>query len=116
LLLVDSGKFELNLSVPLLLEYEEVSKRLSGGVIALTPSEIDDILDYLCRIANRHAISYLWRPLLGDPADDMVLELAFAAASACIVTYNRKDFAGAERLGVRLLTPHAFLREIGELP
>lgn len=59
LLLVDSGKFELNLSVPLLLEYEEVSKRLSGGVIALTPSEIDDILDYLCRIANRHAISYL---------------------------------------------------------
>ena len=116
LLLVDGDKFELNLSVPLLLEYEEVCKRLAGTGIALAVEEIDDVLDYLCRIANLRSISCLWRPFLSDPADDMVLELALAAGSDCIVTYNRKDFAGVEQLGIRLLTPHEFLREIGELP
>ena len=40
-----TGKYEANISVPLALEYEETAKRLIGE-IALTVSEIDDILDY----------------------------------------------------------------------
>jgi putative PIN family toxin of toxin-antitoxin system len=116
LLLVDSGKFEVNLSVPLVLEYEEVLKSAAGARIALSIVEVDDILDYLCRVANLKVVSYLWRPLLSDPDDDMVLELAVAAGCADIVTYNKGDFAAAKGLGVRLLTPREFLREIGELP
>lgn len=114
--LVDSGKFELNLSMPLLMEYEEVCRRQAGAGIALAVEEIDDVLDYLCRIANHRSISYLWRPFLSDPADDMVLELALAAGCGCIVTYNKRDFTGAEQLGIRLLTPRELLSEIGELP
>ena len=45
----------------------------------LTERDLDDILDYLCAVANGRKIFFLWRPLLPDPGDDMVLELAVAA-------------------------------------
>jgi predicted nucleic acid-binding protein len=115
LTLVDSGLFAVNISVPLILEYEEVAKRLVGR-IGLTAEDIDDILDYICKVARRRTVFYLWRPLLGDPRDDMVLELAVVARCRYIITYNRRDFHGAERFGIRVATPKEFLQGIGELP
>lgn len=46
------------------------------------------------------------------PADDMVVELAVAAGCEVIVTHNTRDFRGAERFGVRLVTPETFLEEL----
>ncbi len=114
LMLVDRGKFETNLSVPLILEYEDVAKRLVSE-IALTARDIDNILDYLCAVANHRAIFYLWRPFLKDPKDDMVLELAVTATCKYIVTYNQRDFQGAEQFGIQVVTPKEFLQAIGEL-
>jgi len=113
--LVDGGKFTIHVSVPLVLEYEDVAKRLLEDIL-LTEQDIDDILDYLCAIANRHQVFYLWRPFLRDPKDDMVLELAVAADCDFIVTFNKRDFHGADRFGLRVVTPKEFLVEIGELP
>jgi hypothetical protein len=45
----------------------------------------------------------------------MVLELAVVAGGAAVVTFNRADFRGAERFGVRVLSPQEFLVEIEEL-
>jgi len=115
LTLIDSGLFAANISVPLILEYEEVAKRMVGR-IGLTTADIDDVLDYICRVAKRRTVFYLWRPLLGDPQDDMILELAVVANCSYIVTYNRRDFQGAERFGIRVATPKAFLQGIGALP
>ena len=56
---------------------------------------------------------YLWRPVLSDPGDDHVLEAAVAGGCDGILTYNQRDFAGAERFGVRVITPKEFLFEIG---
>jgi len=61
--LVGKDKFELFLSVPLVLEYESVAKRQSRQ-IGLTHSDIDDVLDYLCHIGVHRQIHYLWRPYL----------------------------------------------------
>jgi len=110
--LIDSGKFEANLSVPLVLEYEDTAKRLVGE-IPLTERDIDDILDYLCSVAHHRKIYYLWRPYLSDPSDDMVLELAVTAACDFIVTFNQSDFAGIEQFGLNTLTPKEFLQKIG---
>jgi len=66
-------------------------------------------------IGARHKIHYLWRPFLPDPKDDMVLEIAVAGQCEYIVTYNEKDFRGAAQFGVKVVTPQAFLEEIGEL-
>jgi len=115
LMLINSGKFTIHISVPLVLEYEDVVKRLLAD-IPLTEQDIDDILDYLCAVAQQEQIFYLWRPFLKDPKDDMVLELAVTASCDFIVTYNKRDFQGAERFGLRVVTPKEFLEEIGELP
>ena len=112
---VGGGEFELDLSVPLVLEYEEVAKRDSRA-LGLTHAEIDDVIDYLCAIGHHRRIHFLWRPVLRDAQDDMVLELAVEAGSDCIITHNIRDFAGADRFGVRVLTPIAFLKSIGVIP
>jgi len=72
LTLLERANFEINLSVPLLLEYEDVAKR-QAEELGLDEKTIDDILDYLCSVAKRWRIYYLWRPYLKDPKDDMVL-------------------------------------------
>jgi predicted nucleic acid-binding protein len=43
-----------------------------------------------------------------------VLELAVVASAQFIVTYNRRDFTGAEKFGITVVTPHEFLKRIGE--
>ena len=42
------------------------------------------------------------------------MELAVTANCDFIVTYNQRDFRGAERFGLRVVTPKEFLEEIGE--
>ena len=113
--LIDSGQYEANISVPLVLEYEDTAKRFVGE-IPLTERDIDDILDYICAVANQHKIYYLWRPFLSDPGDDMILELAVTAECDFIVTYNQSDFVGVEQFGLITLTPKEFLQKIGVLP
>jgi predicted nucleic acid-binding protein len=40
-----------------------------------------------------------------------------AVESGCdyIVTFNVRDFAGAEKFGVEVITPQEFLRKLGEI-
>jgi predicted nucleic acid-binding protein len=45
----------------------------------------------------------------------MVLETAINGRAAVIVTFNRADFVGSERFGVRIVSPVEALREIGEI-
>ena len=109
--LVDSGKFEINISVPLILEYEENAKKRT----VLNYSTIEDIIDYICEIGKERKIFYLWRPFLKDPKDDFILELAVESQSEYIITYNKKDFIGSEQFGSKILDPKEFLQKIGEL-
>jgi predicted nucleic acid-binding protein len=112
--LIDSGKFGINVSVPLVLEYEDAAKRLLGE-IPLSEQDIDDVIDYICHVGARWKVYYLWRPYLTDPKDDLVLELAVTAGCEFIVTYNKRDFQNVAQFGIRALTPRDFLEEIGEL-
>ncbi|MDT5123411.1 MAG: hypothetical protein QOC96_2893 [Acidobacteriota bacterium] len=112
--LVGDSRWQFNLSVPLLLEYEDVLKRARTG-LNLTDAEIDDILDYLCASANLREIFYLWRPALRDPKDDFVLELAVESECDFIITFNVKDFVGIEKFGLTAVTPREFLRLLGEI-
>ncbi len=112
--LIDEGVYQLNLSVPLVLEYENVAKRMIGE-IALIEEDIDDILNFVISKSNRWQIYYLWRPQLKDPKDDMVLELAVTANCEYIITYNVTDFKGIQRFGIQAITPKEFLELIGEL-
>jgi len=112
MLLAGGTEFELALSVPLVLEYEDAAKRMPEAT-GLGPEDIDDIIDYLCGVAHLQELHFLWRPVLRDPQDDHVLELAAEAGCEIVVTHNVRDFAGSERFGVIAVTPGEFLRRIG---
>src|ERR1700720_770011 len=67
----------LLLSVPLALEYEAVLTRpehlaASGASV----EQVTALLDALCAVCSPIEISFLWRPMLRDADDEMVLEVA----------------------------------------
>ena len=112
--LIDSNKFTFSLSVPLVLEYEAVAKRMSRNP-GLTHSDIEDIIDYLCTVGDHRKVHFLWRPNLKDPSDDFVLELAVEAESNYIVTHNIKDFKDTKKFNLKTITPQELLRKLGEI-
>ncbi len=112
---VGKGYFEINLSVPLVLEYESILYR-ELLPIGVSHQVIDAVIDYHCLIATHHEIFFLWRPFLRDAKDDMVLELAVKAQSQFIVTFNKRDFRGIEQFGITALTPQEFFTTIGVVP
>ena len=83
---------------------------------SLSEPEIDNILDYICAVANRRKIFFLWRPFLKDPKDDFLLELAVEAQCDYVITYNKRDFEGVGTFGLKVLTAKEFLQHIGEIP
>ena len=99
------------LSVPLLMEYEEVLKR-PGLIPHLTPADIDTMLDQFASRAVATRIHFLWRPFLPDPDDDMLVELALAGQASHIVTSNIRDLALARTLGLEVVTPAEFIRQL----
>jgi len=109
--LVGTGRFEINLSVPLVLEYEEVLHEQEPE-FSVRREVVEDVINFHCATANRHQIHFLWRPLLSDPDDEMVLELAVKAGCDYIVTYNKSDFRGVGDFGIRAIEPGSFLKEI----
>lgn len=112
--LVGDPRWRINVSVPLALEYEQTLKRVcTGGPLSI--SDIDGVLHFLCANANLRPIFFLWQPLLPDPKDDFVLELAVESRADFLLTFNTRDFVGAERFGIQVVSPRQFLAIIGEV-
>lgn len=107
LLAMRDRRVEYVLSVPLFLEYEDVLKR--PGMVPLPADSIDRLLSLLASSSHKQDIFFLWRPYLRDAKDDMVLEVAVAARCQGIVTFNTRDFQGAEQFGIDILTPQQLL-------
>ena len=107
-----ADRFDIVVSTPLILEYEAALLRHSPAT-AFSPEDVGTLVDSICSIAQHQEIFYLWRPILRDPRDDMVLEVAVAAACDAIVTFNRRDFRGADRFGLAVLAPAELLQQLG---
>lgn len=114
LTLVGTGRFDIHLSVPLVFEYEDVLLRELAH-LQLSRESVEAIIDFHCFVAIQHPIFFLWRPFLPDPKDDMILELGANAGCEFIITYNERDFTGAEKFSIRTIEPGAFLQHIGAL-
>jgi len=112
--ILPKNKFKPVISVPLTVEYEAVLKRgnLAKGI---THKDIENFIDYLCGISEWQDIYFLWRPFLPDALDDHILEVAVASGAYAIITYNKRDFRGIGKFGLKILDPRELLTEIGEL-
>lgn len=99
-------------SAPVVFEYEAVLKRPERLAAAqVTEDEAGRFVDAICAIADGIQPTWLWRPQLRDPDDEMFLEAA-VAGNAHIVTFNLRDFGAAERFGVRVMTPRQLWMEV----
>src|SRR5271170_6788707 len=78
------------ISPALALEYESVLKRRVGES-GLSAAAVDDFIEYLCSRARLVQVYFRWRPMLPDPDDDRILEVAVRTGSP-IVTFNVRDF------------------------
>ena len=105
--------FDWLVSVPLFLEYEQALMRaellLATGI---RRAEMSMFVRDIGQIVKPVELHFLWRPQLPDPGDEMVLETAVNGRADVLVTHNRRDFVGSERLGVTVLTPAEFLMRI----
>jgi putative PIN family toxin of toxin-antitoxin system len=97
--------YELCLTVPLLMEYEDVLSR--KGMVPLGQRDVNAILDMVCRVATAQEIHFLWRPQLRDPKDELVLK---AAQFRCQPPhYTTLRISHAHRFNVRVVSPRDFL-------
>jgi putative PIN family toxin of toxin-antitoxin system len=105
---VMSKRHVIVVSVPLIIEYEAVALRPEHvAAIRLTPAEIGEFFEDLCAVAEHISLRYRLKPVLKDPADEMVLETAVMAGVDAIVTFNVRDFAQAPNFKMPVLTPAA---------
>jgi predicted nucleic acid-binding protein len=107
-------RWRANLSVSLVAEYTEIVHR-EGRPLGYSWQDCENFLDYICAAGLERPIYFRWRPVLPDPDDDLVLELAVACSAAHIVTHNRRHFTGAERFGIVPLSPAEFLTKLRTL-
>jgi len=107
--LIYNRKLAPLLSVPLLMEFEEIAKR-PGILPHLGFAEIEVALNMVANRGIEQKIHFSWRPFLPDPDDDMLVELAIAGSASHIVTGNLRDLLPAGRLGLLVMTPAEFLR------
>lgn len=112
--ILNDQRWRMNVSVALVLEYEEILKRESVA-LKLNLTKIEEIIDALCSIADCRAIPYQWRPLSRDPDDDHIAELALNINADFVITFNQKDLAVLQSFGITVLLPKQFLVRVGEI-
>lgn len=114
--MLPSSDFEIAVTVALYTEWQAVLTRAEHLPPGATVNEAVDFVRYLASMAHQQDVYFLWRPLLRDPDDDMVVECAVASGSTIIVTHNVRDFATAASLNISAVTPRDFLRMLGSKP
>lgn len=108
------GEIQLVANVALALEYEATCSRAEHVLASgLSQAQVSIYLDAVVAMAEPVESHFLWRPLLRDPGDELVLEAAVNGRAAAIVTFNQRDFGTLPlQFGVEVLSPIAVLRRI----
>ncbi len=97
------------LSNHLTYEYEEVLKR-DAGSLSLSLADIDALLNAICARGEEWSLSRNWAPILHDPDDEPLVQLAHESGALVIITHNTRHLQTATRLGIQVLKPMEFLR------
>jgi putative PIN family toxin of toxin-antitoxin system len=109
-------KLSAGVSVAMFLEYEDVLQRPEQrAAFGLTSPEVEEFLAGLASVLKPIDISFLWRPQLKDPCDEMVLEAAVNGQCSHILTWNVRDFLpAAQSFNLECVTPAAYYLKRGD--
>ena len=111
--LVLDEKVKLAISTQTYFEYYDVLAREENRKkLDLSIKDVEDLLDLLALLSQKHSIYYLLRPNLPDEKDNIFVECAFASNSQYLITSNIRDFKNSElkKLGYKVVTPGQFYK------
>ena len=112
--LIRQEQLTVALTVPVFFEYQEVLYRPESLLdLGLRRGEVDAVLDLLLLQGELQAVSFLWRPNLPDPDDDLFVECALGSRSDFLITRNVRHFASGELgpMAFALVTPTDFYQQ-----
>ena len=90
-------------------EYQDV---LSRKLSVVRWQGIQQILSRLLMDAQYVNANFRWRPIARDIGDDHLVDCAMNT-NACVVTYNRRDFATAvKQLNLSVFSPKEFIEAL----
>ena len=104
-----AGEWTAVVSNHLVHEYEEILKSKAGEP-GLSLEDIDELLNAICARAEECRLRPGWWPVLADPDDEPLVQLASESSAKRIVTHNWKHLSPAIKIGIEVLKPGEFLR------
>jgi len=102
------GQWTSVVSNHLIHEYEEILKSKAPD-LALTLDDVDELLNAICARAEDWPLQPGWEPVLSDPDDEPLVQLAVESAANRVVTHNLRHLQAAQTIGVEVLPPGRFL-------
>lgn len=101
------------LSNHLIFEYEEILKREAAD-LSLSLDDVDQILNALCARGEEWPLTHNWEPVLPDPDDEPLVQLARESGALVIVTHNTRHLQPATKLGIQVLKPREFVVRLSQ--
>lgn len=106
-------RFQLLLSVPLMMEYEAVLTRKEHLKAAgLRAADVVELLNAVAAVGEPVVPNFRWRPMLRDADDDMVFEAALNGRADVLVTFNKRDFHQFAFANLQIASPAEALRQL----
>ena len=105
------GELRMHLTVPLVLEYEDILTRRRVE-IDFRQEDVRQFVDLICAVGTPHEVHYLWRLQVPDPEDAHVLEAAVSSGCSHLVTFNKSDLEAATQFEIQLVSPRELLRQL----
>jgi putative PIN family toxin of toxin-antitoxin system len=101
-------------SVPLFFEYEaKCTSPVHWTAAGLSRKQSEIFVDGLVALIEPVKTHFLWRPMLRDPNDEMVLEVAVNGGAEAIVTFNLRDYGTvSEKFNIEVIIPAVAIRRV----
>lgn len=111
---VANGRITPLLSTPLMMEYETALKSPEARLEhKLSLADVDAALSAFASAAEAIDVTFLWRPQMKDPNDELVLEAAVNGNADGIITHDVRTFAAHGAIfDIKATTPTDYLKEL----
>ena len=101
-------------SVPLFFEYEaKCTDPVHWTAAGISRTQADIFINGIAALVLPVKTHYLWRPMLRDPNDEMVLEVAVNGRADAIVTFNLRDYGAVPKtFNIEVINPSTAIRKV----